>query len=301
MTQMAGVTTIAIGVVFVLLLGEIDLSIGYVARDRGRRRRPAPDPRRELAGERACSRSRWPVTVTPLIGGLQGSFVAFLGVPSFVVTLAGLLFWQGVILYVIGGAGVIVIEDSTINNLANYYFSATPPVAHRRRDHVLYRPRSRSAVMPPRVVSRRTARDRQVRGLTSRSSARSHLHPLSRPTHLRRADLGELPSARLPARLPAHDHLPRLLDVARRADDVRPARLRRRRERRGGAAGRHQRAADPRPRLHDLAADGRDGRRDLRRAPQLGRPQRRRRHAPARRDLRSRDRRRRASSAAAAA
>ena len=31
MTQMAGVTTIAIGVVFVLLLGEIDLSIGYVS------------------------------------------------------------------------------------------------------------------------------------------------------------------------------------------------------------------------------------------------------------------------------
>ena len=65
------------------------------------------------------------VTVTALIGGLQGSFVAFLGVPSFVVTLAGLLFWQGVILYVIGGAGVIVIEDSTINNLANYFFSDT--------------------------------------------------------------------------------------------------------------------------------------------------------------------------------
>jgi len=31
MVQMAGVTTIAIGVVFVLLLGEIDLSIGYVS------------------------------------------------------------------------------------------------------------------------------------------------------------------------------------------------------------------------------------------------------------------------------
>ena len=31
MTQMAGVTTVAIGVVFVLLLGEIDLSIGYVS------------------------------------------------------------------------------------------------------------------------------------------------------------------------------------------------------------------------------------------------------------------------------
>ena len=65
------------------------------------------------------------MTVTALIGGLQGSFVAFIGMPSFVVTLAGLLFWQGVILYVIGGAGVIVIEDSTINNLANYFFSDT--------------------------------------------------------------------------------------------------------------------------------------------------------------------------------
>jgi len=52
--------------------------------------------------------TRWLlVAVTALIGGLQGSFVAYVGVPSFVVTLAGLLFWQGVILYVIGDAGVI--------------------------------------------------------------------------------------------------------------------------------------------------------------------------------------------------
>jgi D-xylose transport system permease protein len=56
---------------------------------------------------------------------VQGSFVAFIGIPSFVVTLAGLLFWQGVILYVIGDAGVIVIEDNTINNVANYFFSDT--------------------------------------------------------------------------------------------------------------------------------------------------------------------------------
>ena len=63
--------------------------------------------------------------MTALIGVVQGSFVAFIGVPSFVVTLAGLLFWQGVILYVIGGAGVIVIEDTTINNVANYFFSDT--------------------------------------------------------------------------------------------------------------------------------------------------------------------------------
>ena len=51
MAQMAAVTTIAIGVVFVLLLGEIDLSIGYVSGIAGRRRREAPVPRRELADD----------------------------------------------------------------------------------------------------------------------------------------------------------------------------------------------------------------------------------------------------------
>ena len=65
------------------------------------------------------------VTVTALIGLFQGSFVAIIGVPSFVVTLAGLLFWQGVILYSIGDQGVIVIDDSLINNVANYFFSDT--------------------------------------------------------------------------------------------------------------------------------------------------------------------------------
>jgi D-xylose transport system permease protein len=124
MTQMAGVTTIAIGVVFVLLLGEIDLSIGYVSGVAGVivAQLQIPDESWQVKGVVAIGIA---VTVTALIGGLQGSFVAFLGIPSFVVTLAGLLFWQGVILYVIGGAGVIVIEDSTINNVANYFFSDT--------------------------------------------------------------------------------------------------------------------------------------------------------------------------------
>jgi D-xylose transport system permease protein len=122
MTQMAGVTTIAIGVVFVLLLGEIDLSIGYVAGVAGVvvAELQVPDGSWQLKGVLAIAAA---VAVTALIGGLQGSFVAYVGVPSFVVTLAGLLFWQGVILYVIGDAGVIVIEDNTINNVANYFFS----------------------------------------------------------------------------------------------------------------------------------------------------------------------------------
>jgi D-xylose transport system permease protein len=124
MTQMAGVTTIAIGVVFVLLLGEIDLSISYVSGLAGVivAQLQVPDASWEVKGVFAILIA---VAVTSLIGVLQGSFVAIIGIPSFVVTLAGLLFWQGVILQVIGGPGVIVIEDTTINNVANYFFSDT--------------------------------------------------------------------------------------------------------------------------------------------------------------------------------
>jgi D-xylose transport system permease protein len=122
MTQMAGVTTIAIGVVFVLLLGEIDLSIAYVAGVAGVlvAQLQVPDGHWEVKGVVAIAIA---VTITALIGAVQGSFVAYVGVPSFVVTLAGLLFWQGVILYRIGEAGVIIIEDTRINDVANYFFS----------------------------------------------------------------------------------------------------------------------------------------------------------------------------------
>ena len=122
MTQMAGLTTIAIGVVFVLLLGEIDLSISYVSGIAGVvvAELQIPDSSWEVKGVVAIAIA---VAVTAVIGGLQGSFVALVGIPSFVVTLAGLLFWQGMILHTIGGAGVIIIEDTTINNVTNYFFS----------------------------------------------------------------------------------------------------------------------------------------------------------------------------------
>ena len=58
------------------------------------------------------------------IGLLQGFFVARLGVPSFVVTLAGLLGWNGVLLQIIGSSGTIVIQNSFINGIANEYMSA---------------------------------------------------------------------------------------------------------------------------------------------------------------------------------
>jgi D-xylose transport system permease protein len=117
--QMAGVTVIAIGVVFVLLIGEIDLSIGYVSGVAGVvvAELQMPGSSHDYPGLVAIFVA---LAVGAAIGAAQGSFIAFLGVPSFVVTLAGLLIWQGVILKALGTQGVIGIEEHQINDIANY-------------------------------------------------------------------------------------------------------------------------------------------------------------------------------------
>ena len=119
--QMAGTATIAIGVVFVLLLGEIDLSIGYVSGVAGVviAEFQLPGSSHQLPALIAILLA---LVVGAVIGAFQGSFVALLGVPSFVVTLAGLIAFQGVILKALP-QGVIVIQSNLINNVANYYFS----------------------------------------------------------------------------------------------------------------------------------------------------------------------------------
>jgi D-xylose transport system permease protein len=113
--QSAGVTVIAMGLVFVLLLGEIDLSAGFTA------------------GTSACmlaivlTEQGWhwfPSVVVCLatgavIGTSIGLLVAALGIPSFVVTLAAFLGLQGVMLVLIGEGGTIPIRDETILALMN--------------------------------------------------------------------------------------------------------------------------------------------------------------------------------------
>jgi D-xylose transport system permease protein len=122
--QMAGLTMLAFGVVFVLLLGEIDLSIGYLSGIAALAvaEFQLPGSGHAYPGLVAIA---FAVGLCTLIGGVQGSIVAKVGVPSFVVTLAGLLIWQGVILQVLEIKGVIVIQDAWINNTANYYFTST--------------------------------------------------------------------------------------------------------------------------------------------------------------------------------
>jgi D-xylose transport system permease protein len=120
--QMAGLTVIAIGVVFVLLLGEIDLSIAYVSGVAGVivAKLQIPDDSYQVGGVAVILIA---VAACAMIGAVQGSIVAKIGVPSFAITLAGYLFWQGVILKSIGVQGVISLEDELLIDVANYFFS----------------------------------------------------------------------------------------------------------------------------------------------------------------------------------
>jgi D-xylose transport system permease protein len=118
--QMAGITIIGMGIVFVLLLGEIDLSIGYVSGMGGVIAALLLEPGRGVPTSVAILLA---LGTGLAIGLLQGFFVAKLGVPSFVVTLAGLLGWNGVVLQIIGSSGTIVIQNGVINGIANDYVS----------------------------------------------------------------------------------------------------------------------------------------------------------------------------------
>jgi D-xylose transport system permease protein len=120
--QMTGTTMLAFGVVFVLLLGEIDLSIGYLSGIAALTvaELQLPGSSHQYPGLVAILLA---VGLCTFIGGVQGSIVALVGVPSFVVTLAGLLIWQGVILQVLEIKGVIVIQDKWINDTAVYHFT----------------------------------------------------------------------------------------------------------------------------------------------------------------------------------
>jgi len=113
---------LAYGVVFVLLLGEIDLSISYVAGIGALTvaELQLPGSGHQINGLIAmvCA-----VAICAVIGFAQGSIVARVGVPSFVVTLAGFMIWQGVILQRLEQPGSIIIQDRWINYTASYFFS----------------------------------------------------------------------------------------------------------------------------------------------------------------------------------
>ncbi len=117
--QMAATGTIAVGVVFVLLLGEIDLTVAFVGG--------------LAAAVMAVTTVKmgYPAPVGILLGILTGSTIglaqgfwfARIGIPSFVVTLAGYLAWQGALLWVLGSNGVVNLRDPFILQIADTYFN----------------------------------------------------------------------------------------------------------------------------------------------------------------------------------
>jgi D-xylose transport system permease protein len=128
--QLAGTCMLAFGVVFVLLLGEIDLSIGYLS---GLAAVAVAELQLPGTGQEAPFSLIAPVdgilaiviavAIAGGLGAVQGTIVAKIGVPSFVVTLAGFLIFSGVILQLLEVRGTIVIQDKWVNDTAYYYFS----------------------------------------------------------------------------------------------------------------------------------------------------------------------------------
>jgi D-xylose transport system permease protein len=111
------------GVVFILLLGEIDLSIGYVSGVSAviTTLLLIPDGNQVPTAVGIAAG----LGAGAVIGIIQGTIVARVGVPSFVVTLAGLLAWNGAVLEIIGSRGTVTIQNKVVNGLANDFMGHT--------------------------------------------------------------------------------------------------------------------------------------------------------------------------------
>jgi D-xylose transport system permease protein len=116
--QLVATGTIALGVVLVLLLAEIDLSVGPVSG--------------VTAAVMAVLNVKqgWPGWLSILaalaagaaIGALHGFWVTRFRVPAFVVTLAGFLAWTGALLLVLGETGTVNLTDPAITGLTSTFF-----------------------------------------------------------------------------------------------------------------------------------------------------------------------------------
>jgi putative multiple sugar transport system permease protein len=119
------IAVLAVGMTLVIVIRHIDLSVGYLAGT--------------LGAVAAISLKYWNVPVIPTIllvlvlGILAGLVTAFLvaqmGIPAFVATLAGWLFYQGLLQLVTRGTGTIIIENDAFNALGNGFIPDIPGLA----------------------------------------------------------------------------------------------------------------------------------------------------------------------------
>jgi D-xylose transport system permease protein len=121
MLQQAAVATISIGVVLILLLGEIDLSVGAVSG-------LCASVMAVLVVNEGFPPVLAALTALGLgatIGLFNGLMITRFRIPSFVVTLAGSLAWVGLQLFVLGQTGTINLNEKFIIGLTYTYF---PPL-----------------------------------------------------------------------------------------------------------------------------------------------------------------------------
>jgi D-xylose transport system permease protein len=113
--QGAAVTVIAMGLIFVLLLGEIDLSAGFTSG-------VCAALMAKILGDFGMP---WYVAILgailagTFIGLCLGTLVAKVGIPSFVVTLAAFLGFQGLVLLLIKGGTIISVTDPVVRGVGN--------------------------------------------------------------------------------------------------------------------------------------------------------------------------------------
>jgi len=117
---MVGTGMIAVGIVFVLLLGEIDLSVGSVSGVAG----AAFAVLTVTHGMSAWLAFVLAILTGTVAGAIHGFVFAKIGVPAFAVTLAGLLFWNGFMLQILGDSGTINLDsEGLVAKLTSYYFT----------------------------------------------------------------------------------------------------------------------------------------------------------------------------------
>ena len=120
--QAAYVAVLAIGMTVVLILRQIDLSVGYVA---------------GLCGAIAAlllrnTKLHWllivfiVLLVGLVIGVYQGILVTYIGVPAFVTTLAGMFIFRGILSVVLSENGTINIANEGFNSLCNAFIPDIP-------------------------------------------------------------------------------------------------------------------------------------------------------------------------------
>jgi D-xylose transport system permease protein len=110
---------LAMAEMWVLLLGEIDLSVGYSAGLGGAVAVVLLDPQFHWPWFLAMALA---LVVTTLIGALWGVITIRLGLPSFIVTLAGLLGLEGALIYFLdhqGTGGSVSVQNREFYNLVN--------------------------------------------------------------------------------------------------------------------------------------------------------------------------------------